>query len=235
MLGVMVMFLKTTSTPNEKIVTGKERENYYQLRNELLKQLINLIDPKTAKKTVQPDINCIMKTAKIIKNIRLVINAKGFISNSTNNIYENKFIKQLLNKIAEHKYDKDQGAKIISMIGIIGKNIEELLIRMQYIDELIMNNNVSRIKVFDEFQDKIKNSIFTINGYINVLIKKGVLKEIQSLTAIENKIKIFSEENDTDIIDYKVRDNRTKAFFWKLYLNKIHAQNTSSERSPQVN
>ena len=231
----MVMFLKTTSTPNEKIVTGKERQNYYQLCNELLKQLINLVDPKTAKKTTAPDINCIMKTAGIIKNIRLVINAKGFLPNNANNIYENKFIKQLLDKIAEHKDDKDQWTKIISMVGIIGKNIEELLIRIQYIDELIMNSNASRIKVFDEFQDKIKSSIFTINGYINVLIKKGVLKEIQSLTAIEKKIKIFSEENDTDIIDYKIRDNRTKAFFWRLYLNKINAQNTNSDRSPQVN
>lgn len=197
-----------------QVVTLEQRQKYLEIRNKLLTNIINLIDPKTAKKTIVPNIECILENANLIKNINLIRNG---LSKETEN-HKNKFIKIILSKVAEYKKRgeaKESINKIINYISIVGTEIEKLAKTIQETDQLMADENMTQAEVFNKLQDEARNTMVAINGYIDRLIKKGILKESQNLKNIEAVLNRFFGNNDSYVTEHKERSKEDKATAWK--------------------
>jgi hypothetical protein len=216
----MVMFLKRIDMDDSintspQVVTEEQRQKYKEIRNELLIKIINLIDPKTAKKTTSPNIKCILENANLIKNIKLILNGNGLMRSQA--IKENRFLNQILNKLTVIKKKNEPIAKKIEKIVIVGKNIEALVKTLKEVDDIIENKNSYQSEVFDKLQDRVKNEMVTITSYLNLLIKRNILTKSQNLEDIRKKLNEFLDNNDSAVTDYKERSKEEKEAMWKQY------------------
>lgn len=214
-MNTKIASMKDPKNTSPKVLSAEERQTITQLRKELLLSLISLIDPKTAKKIEHPDLDCIYKVATIISNIRLVINAKHFNITEFNDIYENKFIKQILDNITALKTVNDEIYQAISNTGLA---IKTLINKIKYLDPIIENKRASRSFVFDELQHNLRNAVSGLNGCVNFLLRKNILKgNNNKLLKLEKSIDVFLNRNDKEITDYKPRSLKEKANLWKWY------------------
>ncbi len=214
------MFLKRIDMDDSintspQVVTEEQRQKYKEIRNELLIKIINLIDPKTAKKTTSPNIKCILENANLIKNIKLILNGNGLMRSQA--IKENRFLNQILNKLTVIKKKNEPIAKKIEKIVIVGKNIEALVKTLKEVDDIIENKNSYQSEVFDKLQDRVKNEMVTITSYLNLLIKRNILTKSQNLEDIRKKLNEFLDNNDSAVTDYKERSKEEKEAMWKQY------------------